>query len=102
MTNSQKRKKLLALFLSAMMASSFAALAACDNEDTDTNTDTETEDTSSEKDTARLTNGSFEFYNTNKGKNLIITSPGSWSRSNASGGVTSKAASGIINTEESA
>ena len=100
--DSKKRKQLLALFLSAMMASSFTALAACDDEDTDNTTDTETEDTSSEKDTARLTNGSFEFYDDNDGKNLIITSPGNWSRSNASGGVTSKAASGIINTEESA
>lgn len=101
-TDSKKRKQLLALFLSAMMASSFAALAACDKEDPDDTTDTETEDTSSEKDTARLTNGSFEFYQNNNGKSLIITSPGSWSRSNASGGVTSKAASGIINTEKSA
>ena len=70
--DSKKRKQLLALFLSAMMASSFAALAACDD-DTDNTTDTETEDTSAEKDTARLTNGSFEFYDDNNGKNLIIT-----------------------------
>ena len=100
--DSKKRKQLLALFLSAMMASSFATLAACKDEDEDKTPETETEDTSSEKDTARLTNGSFEFYDDNSGKNLIITSPSSWSRSNASGGVTSKAASGIIDTEKSA
>ena len=101
--DSKKRKKLLALFLAAIMSSSFATLASCkDTEDDTTNEDTETEDTSAEKDTARLTNGSFEFFDDNSGKNLIITSPSSWSRSNSSGGVTSKAASGIINTEDSA
>ncbi|MBR2341290.1 MAG: hypothetical protein IKA72_02645 [Clostridia bacterium] len=101
-TDSKKRKQLLALFLSAMMASSFAALAACKDNEDEQQPETETEDTASDKDTARLTNGSFEFYDDKDGKNLIITSPGSWSRSNASGGVTSKAASGIINTEDSA
>ena len=101
--DSKKRKRqLLALFLSAMMASSFASLAACKDEDETENPETETEDTSADKDTARLTNGSFEFFDDNDGKNLIITSPSNWSRSNASGGVTSKSASGIINTEESA
>ena len=101
--DSKKRKRqLLALFLSAMMASSFAAFTACNEEDDNKDPETETEDTSADKDNARLTNGSFEFYDDNDGKNLIITSPSSWSRSNASGGVTSKSASGIINTESSA
>ena len=100
--DSKKRKQLLALFLSAMMASSFAALTACKDTDESTEPETETEDTSTKKDSARLINGSFEFFDDNSGKNLIITSPGSWSRSNATGGVTSKSASGIINTEDSA
>ena len=100
--NSKKRKQLLALFLSAMMASSFAALAACKDTDETTDPETETEESTVKKDSARLTNGSFEFFDTNSGKNLIITSPDSWSRSNAPGGVTSKSASGIINTEDSA
>lgn len=105
-TNNKKRKKqLLALFLSAMFASSFAfSLASCNDDDNTDNTEKEeeTEDTSAEKDDARLTNGSFEFYDDNNGKNLIITSPSSWSRSNDAGGSTSKAASGIVNTEKDA
>ncbi len=104
-TNNKKRKKqLLALFLSAMFASSFAfSLAACkDDESEKPSQEEETEDTSAEKDDARLTNGSFEFFNDNDGKNLIITSPSNWSRSNDAGGSTSKAASGIINTENEA
>lgn len=100
--NSKKRKRLLALFLSSMMACSFAAITACNDDKSDDKPNDETTDTTVEKDDARLTNGSFEFFNDNNGKNVIITSPTSWSRSNAAGGQTSKAASGIINTEETA
>lgn len=106
MTNNSKQRKrqLLALFLSAMMTTSFTlALASCtDDDDSSNSTDEETTDTSAEKDTARLTNGSFEFFDNNDGKKLIITSPGNWSRSNAAGGSTSKSASGIVNTENEA
>ena len=101
MTNNskQRKKQLLALFLSAMMTTSFTvALASCKDDDTTKKPEEETTDTTVEKDTARLTNGSFEYFDDNDGKKLIITSPGSWSRSNASGGSTSKSASGIINT----
>ncbi len=100
-TNSKKRKKqLLALFLSATMTTSFAfALASCkDDDDTTKKPEEETTDNTAENDTARLTNGSFEFFDDNDGQRLIITSPSSWSRSNAAGGSTSKAASGIVNT----
>ncbi|MBE5753221.1 MAG: hypothetical protein E7343_04050 [Clostridiales bacterium] len=106
MTNNskQRKKQLLALFLSAMMTTSFTvALASCtEDETTDSTEEEETLDTSAEKDSARLTNGSFEYFDDNDGKKLIITSPGSWSRSNAAGGSTSKAASGIVNTATSA
>ena len=101
-TYSKKRKKqLLALFLSAMMVSSFAVFTACNDEDKTSNPDKETEDTAAESDSARITNGSFEFY-TVDAKKPIVTSPGSWSRSNDTGASTSKTASGIINTEASA
>ena len=102
-TYSKKRKKqLLALFLSAMMVSSFAVFTACnDDDDKTSNPDKETEDTAAESDSARITNGSFEFY-TVDAKKPIVTSPGSWSRSNDTGASTSKTASGIINTEASA
>ena len=80
-TYSKKRKKqLLALFLSAMMLSSFAVFTACNDEETSSDPETETEDTSAESDSARITNGSFEFYTVDE-KKPIVTSPGSWSRS---------------------
>ena len=103
-----RKNKLLALLMALMMTSSFAALAACgDDEDTDSTTDDSTsESTVTETDTARINNGSFEFVDWNNGKNLIITSPTSWSRStnSASSGtaVSSKSASGIINTADEA
>ena len=105
-TRFNKRKnKLLALLMAMMMASSFAALAACDTTDDDSSED-DTTTTPTQTDTSRINNGSFEFVDWNDGKNLLITSPTGWTKSahSASSGtaVSSKSASGILNTDEDA
>jgi len=102
-----RKNKLLALFMAMMMASGTAAMAACnDGDDSSSSDDTTTDSTVVETDTSRINNGSFEFVNWNNGKNLIVTSPTGWSRStnSASSGtaVSSKSASGIINTDDDA
>lgn len=109
MTTSYKKsrnKKILALCLSSfMLVGAAVSFAACgDGKDS---SDDGSEVTTTEKDTARITNGSFEFYDDNSGRNLIITSPNGWSKStnsSASGGSasSSKTASGIVDTSEEA
>ncbi len=54
------------------------------------------------KDDARIRNSKFEIFDDNDGKNLIITAPSGWAKANGSSSagnaVSSKAASGIVNT----
>lgn len=102
-TNYNKRKKnLLALFLSLMMATTAAGFAAC-NEDTDDtdNSSSSSGSTTTETDSARITNGSFEFTSA-KETDLIVTSGASWSVTKNTGADTSKTASGIIDVSDSA
>lgn len=108
MTKSYKKrrnKKILALLLSSFMAVTAAtSLAACGSGEDSSSTDTDVTD--SETDTARISNGSFEFLDDNKGKNLIITSPTGWSKSTGSSAQgsasSSKTASGIVDTSDDA
>ena len=98
-TNYSKRKKnLLALFLSLMMASSAVGLAACNEEKEESSSpDTSTTQT----DDARIKNGSFEFTSDDKTE-LIVTSPTGWSIAKQTSADTSKTASGIIDTSVTA
>ena len=96
----RRNKKILALLLSSvMLAAAGTSLAACGSSDTDVD---DSEKTYTESDDARIKNGSFEFFDDGDGKNLIITSPTSWSKSNGSSAQgtasSSKAASGIVDT----
>ncbi len=102
-----RKNKLLALLMALMMTSSFTALAACNDSEDSSSTDSTTDDsTVTETDDSHINNGSFEFVNWNSGKNLIITSPTGWSRSTNSAtsgtAVSSKSASGIIDTDADA
>ena len=101
----KRKNKLLAILMAMMMASSFAALAACDTTDDDSSSD-DTTTTPTQTDTSRINNGSFEFVDWNNGKNLLITSPTGWTKSAYSApsgtAVSSKSASGILNTDEEA
>lgn len=101
----RKNKKILALFLSSfMVVTAAASFAACGNDENSSTDDSHVTDT--ETDTARIANGSFEFYDDNNGRNLIITSPTGWSKSagsSAQGSAsTSKSASGIVDTSAEA
>ena len=107
MATIKNKNKLLALFMAMMMSSSVAALAACnDDDDTSSSDNSSTDSSVVETDSSRINNGSFEFVNWNDGKNLIVTSPTGWSRSTNSAtsgtAVSSKSASGIINTDSEA
>ena len=102
-----RKNKLLALFMAMMMSSSVAAMAACNDDDDSSSSDSSSsESTTVDTDSSRINNGSFEFVDWNNNKNLIITSPTGWSRSanSATSGtaVSSKSASGIINTDADA
>ena len=100
-----RKSKLLALCLSAMMLSSVAAaFGACTDSTSDSSSSSSsTESTSAEKDTGLIKNAGFETYDT---KNAINTSATGWSRSvnsvTSGSALSSKAASGIIDLEESA
>lgn len=99
--NKDKRRKLLTLLLSAFMFSSTAAtFAACGSNDSSDVDDSEVTFTPSDSD--RVKNGSFEFYDDNDGKTLIVTSPTGWTKSTGSStkgsAYSSKTASGIIDT----
>ena len=100
-----RKKNLLALCLSVMMLSSFTAVAACKNNDTDSSTSSSSSSTTNnEKDESLVLNGDFKTFNTNDGKNVIGTSATGWTRSvnstTSGSALSSKAASGIIDTSE--
>ncbi len=101
----RRNKKILALCLSAFMVSAAAvSFAACGDNDSSVD---DSEVTTTEKDTARIRNGSFEFFDDSKGKNVIITSPDNWTKSTGtsaggSAALSSKKASGIVDTSEDA
>ena len=102
------KNKLLALFLSSMMLTSAFAFASCKDDDTaETPEDTETEDTTEiEDDGLLITNGGFETFNKKDGLNLIGTSVNGWTRSTntatSGSALSSKSASGIIDTKDDA
>ncbi|MBQ8342588.1 MAG: hypothetical protein IJY21_00615 [Clostridia bacterium] len=103
-----RKKKFLALFLSAMMAVSVASLAAC-HDGGNTSSESSSEETETETtvtDKGPIKNAGFEVFDTNDGLNVIGMTVSNWSRSLYSDGSvsapSSKADSGIIDTEESA
>ena len=98
-----RKKQLLALCLSMMMFSSFTALAACNDDTSSSSSSSSSSSTSTEKDESLVTNGGFETFDTNDGKNVIGTSTTGWSRSvgaSSTGSANSSTAvSGIIDTD---
>lgn len=105
--NNARKNKFLALLLSGMMISSMAvAFASC--ADDDSSSSSSSEDSSSTeatvKDDGLVKNAGFEIFTRKDGLNVIGTSVTSWSRkvnSPTSGSaLSSKSASGIINTAE--
>ena len=107
-TNSRKNK-LLALFLSLMMATStLAAFASCTDGDSSSSSSSSDEDKTEEtvNDDGIITNSDFETFNNNDGLNPIVTSVTGWTRSvnSATSGtaLSSKAASGVIDTQDTA
>jgi len=107
--NNRKKKNLLALILSATMVCSTAAgFAACADGSTtgDGGSGSNPSYTTTETDTAKILNGSFDFYNDNDGKNLIISSVNNWTKTNNTSNVEttppSNTASGIVNTVDDA
>ncbi|MBQ2740623.1 MAG: hypothetical protein IJF39_03260 [Clostridia bacterium] len=102
----KRKNKFLALLMAMMMTSSFAALAACNGGSNDDSSDDTPSTTPTQTDTSRINNGSFEFVDWDDGRNLLITSPTGWTKSThsaASGSaVSSKSASGILNTDDEA
>lgn len=103
----KRKRKFLALLLSVMMLSSAtAALTSCSNgadDNSTTSEETEEEDTgTTQKDTGLIKNASFETFDDNDGLNLIGTSATGWTKSNnqttTGSALTSKAASGIVDT----
>ena len=102
-----RKKKILALFLSAMMAVSVASLAACNKGNGTTSSESSSEETETETtvtDKGPIKNAGFEIFDTNDGKNVIGITVSGWSRSLYSDGSVnapaSKADSGIIDTSE--
>ncbi len=95
------KKKLLALFLSAMMLSSVAAIAACKDSDTDSSSSSSSSSTSEEIDEGLIKNAGFETFDEDDAINTSVTG---WSRStnSASSGsaLSSKAASGIVDLSD--
>ncbi len=111
-TNNKHRKKnLLALFLSVLMVSSTAAaISACSKDSTASSSSTESESSTEESTTVKddyiIKNAGFETFDTNDGLNAIGTTVTGWTRStnSASSGsaLSSKAASGILDTSADA
>ncbi|MBQ8295469.1 MAG: hypothetical protein IJX87_03435 [Clostridia bacterium] len=102
-----RKKQLLAIFLSLMMTSSVAALAACsDSNKNDSSSSSSSTTTDEEQDNGLIKNATFKTFNKNDGANLIGTSATGWTRSlnSASSGsaLSSKSASGIIDVSEEA
>lgn len=104
MTKNNKRKslKILSLlFASCLACGSVSALAACDDGKGGDVDDSKVNIT--KKDDSRIENGSFEFYDNNEGKSLIVSSNLSgWSAglvsSSKGNAPTSSVTSGIIDT----
>ncbi len=99
-----RKKKVLALCLSVMMFSSITALAAC--KDTGSSTDSSSSSTSvteQVKDDGLIKNARFETFDED---NVINTSVSGWTRSTTSiagsSALSSKAASGIVDLNDSA
>ena len=111
-TNNKHRKKnLLALFLSVLMVSSTAAaISACSKDSTASSSSTESESSTEESTTVNddyiIKNAGFETFDTKDGLNAIGTTVTGWTRStnSASSGsaLSSKAASGILDTSADA
>lgn len=100
--NKRKSKKLLALlFAGFMLSATTASFAACSK--TVATDDNASEVTVEKSDDSRISNGSFEFFNDNDGKNLIVTSPTGWTRSAGSSSsgtaLSSSSKSGIVDTK---
>ncbi len=95
-----RKKNLLALFLSVMMFSSVAAFAACTDDTSTTDTDDSSSTTESVKDVGLIKNAGFETFDED---NAINTSVTGWTRSTTSlvgsNALSSKAASGIIDLD---
>ncbi|MBO5027490.1 MAG: hypothetical protein J6C79_03080 [Clostridia bacterium] len=104
-----RKKKLLALFLSAMMAISVASLAACKGGNGGTSSESSSEEEKTETtvtDKGPIKNAGFEVFDTNDGLNVIGMTVSNWSRSLFSDGTnsapSSKADSGILDTSDDA
>ncbi len=101
-TNYNKRKKnLLALFLSLMMATTAVGFAACDEETTNSGSSSSTDTTTTETDSSHINNGSFEFT-AEKATNLIATSATGWSIAKNTSADKSDTASGVIDVSQTA
>ena len=99
MRKTKSKNKLVALLLTAFVASASAGvLTACSKNSEKPEVDQSEISTDQTTDVSRIKNGSFEF-DAAKETTPIVTSPKSWSRSSV---LTSKAASGVIDTENAA
>ncbi len=98
----QRKNRLLALFLSALMVPSIVALSSCKDEDESSSSSSSSTESTTGVDDGIIKNATFKTFNTNDGLNLIGTSVTGWTRSvnsTTSGSASSsKAASGIIDT----
>ena len=100
-----RKKKLLALCLSALMLSSLAAISACKDEGTDSSSSSSSSSavSSEEKDTGLIKNADFNFVDE---KNVFNTSVSGWTRSvnstTSGSALSSKAASGVLDLDEDA
>ncbi len=107
-----RKKKILALFLSAMMAVSVASLAACKgnggNTSSESSSDTTTETETTITDKGPIKNAGFEIFDTNNGLNVIGTTVSSWGNKpslfsdGTNSAPSSQADSGIIDTSKDA
>ena len=102
-----RKKQLLAIFLSLMMTSSVAALAACsDGSDSSSSSSSSSATADEEVDNGLIKNATFKTFNTNNGANLIGTSVTGWTRSvnstTSGSALSSKSASGIIDVSDAA
>ncbi len=101
----KKRKKLLALCLSAMMLASVGAIAACkdDEDSTDSSSSSSSSVSNEVKDEGLIKNAGFSTFDD---ENAINTSVTGWTRSSTSlvgsSALSSKAASGIIDLDTEA
>ena len=99
-----RKKKLLALCLSALMLSSVAAISACKDSSTDSSSSSSSSSaTAQEKDTGLIKNSDFNFVDE---KNTFNTSVTGWTRSpnstSSGSAYGSKAASGVLDLDEDA